>query len=171
MTLCPGKKDQAALTGIWERDLGTDLQAIRDWGATVLITLMEEYEFGLLQVQDLGERVRDLGLVWYHLPIQDVSIPNEQFETDWERVGPEIRQRLGAGESVLVHCRGGLGRTGTIAARLLIELGEDAQQALHRVRVARVGTVETEEQEEYVLSLGRSSSPSEGEEEPGEDSP
>ncbi len=154
MTLCPGKKDQAALTGAWNRDLDTDLQAILDWGAKVLVTLMEDYELRQLGVSEIGERASELGLEWYHLPIQDVSIPDSEFEKAWEEVSPILHKHLDAGEHVVLHCRGGLGRTGTIAARMLVETGETPQNALHRVRVARVGTVETEEQEEYILSLG-----------------
>jgi ADP-ribosyl-[dinitrogen reductase] hydrolase len=55
------------------------------------------------------------------------------------------------GNRIVVHCRGGLGRTGVIAARLLIELGEAPDKALQRVRAARPGAVETPEQEDYVL--------------------
>lgn len=49
-----------------------------------------------------------------------------------------------------MHCRGGLGRTGTIAARLAIEFGVPPDAALRAVRKARPGTVETPAQETYV---------------------
>ena len=65
--------------------------------------------------------------------------------------GQVLRRRLQSGERIVLHCRGGLGRTGTIAARLAIELGETPETALRRVRAARKGTVETHEQEAYVL--------------------
>jgi ADP-ribosyl-[dinitrogen reductase] hydrolase len=53
---------------------------------------------------------------------------------------------------VLLHCRGGLGRSGTIAARLLVELGENPRVAIDRVRRARHGAIETPAQEAHVLS-------------------
>ena len=40
------------------------------------------------------------------------------FEAKWPEVSRSLRSRLDAGENILVHCRGGLGRAGMIAARL-----------------------------------------------------
>jgi ADP-ribosyl-[dinitrogen reductase] hydrolase len=55
--------------------------------------------------------------------------------------------------NIVIHCKGGLGRTGTIAARLLIEFGADATNAIQSVRKARPGAIENNLQEYYVLSL------------------
>ena len=153
MTFCPGKRDPRAMTGPWDRDMHTDLAAIVDWGAVALVTLMESHELDLLGVPGLGEAVLARGLDWYHLPIQDVSIPSAAFEDQWTDVSETLRSRLLDGQSIVVHCRGGLGRTGLVAARLLIELGEGPVTALQRVRVARPGAVETTEQEKYVLQV------------------
>ena len=43
MTFCPGKHQSDAASGAWTRDLGTDLEAIRAWGASALVTLVEEH--------------------------------------------------------------------------------------------------------------------------------
>ncbi len=45
MTLCPGKKIVSAISGVWDRDLAIDLQAIQAWGAQALVNLMEEHEY------------------------------------------------------------------------------------------------------------------------------
>ena len=156
MTFCPGKHDPMAMTGPWARDMHTDLAAIADWGAVALVTLMESYELDKLGVSGLGDAARAMGLGWYHLPVQDVSVPSAAFEEQWTDVGETLRKQLLAGQSIVVHCRGGLGRTGIVAARLLIELGEKPVTALERVRAARPGAVETAEQEEYVLALRNS---------------
>ena len=60
VTFCPGKTDRHAFTGDWQRDLTADLQAIHDWGAAAVVTLMESFELDDLQVSDLGNRVQDL---------------------------------------------------------------------------------------------------------------
>jgi hypothetical protein len=54
VTLCPGKCDPHAMSGEGERDLAVDLDAIRDWGAAAVITLVEPKELALLKVERLG---------------------------------------------------------------------------------------------------------------------
>ena len=49
ITFCPGKYDQHAMTGGWHRDLNRDLDAIRDWGAAAVVTLLEPEELTLLK--------------------------------------------------------------------------------------------------------------------------
>lgn len=56
------------------------------------------------------------------------------------------------GFGVLVHCKGGLSRAGTIAARLLVELGMDHAMAIQQVRMVRPGAIETAAQLEHVKS-------------------
>lgn len=152
LTLCPGKRDPRAMTGAWQRDLLADLKEVARWEATTLVTLVESHELTHLGVEDLGATARSLGLEWMHLPIRDVSTPCPAFEQAWETRGAELRRRLAAGEGIVIHCRGGLGRTGLVAARLLIELGEAPQRALAMVRSIRPGAVEAPEQEAYVLN-------------------
>lgn len=55
---------------------------------------------------------------------------------------------------MLVHCRGGLGRAGIIAARLLIELGMEPTLAIENVRKIRPGAIETCDQERFVKGIG-----------------
>ena len=61
--------------------------------------------------------------------------------------GPNWRRgftgHLARGEGLLLHCRGGQGRSGMIALRLLVERGEAPDAGLTRLRQARPGAVET----------------------------
>lgn len=151
ITFCPGKKQSGALTGAWERDLGLDLDAIHAFGASALVTLIEDHEIGDLGVHGIGEQTMLRHMDWLHLPIADVSVPGPDFEQAWQVHGPGLRARIRDGFNVVVHCKGGLGRAGTIAARLLVELGADPADAISQVRAVREGAIETPAQERYVL--------------------
>lgn len=146
ITFCPGKCDLFAYTGAWERDLGIDLDAITAWGAKLVLTLVEPAELNELKVPLLGHETKRRGIEWRHLPIADFSVPSRKFEEEWVTQGREIREMLRKGEDVLVHCKGGLGRAGMIAARLLVELGMDPEEAIHAVRRVRKGAIETPSQ-------------------------
>ena len=159
ITFCPGKKQPGAMTGGWDRSLELDLDAIRDWGAAAIVTLVEQHELASLQVTGIGQATRERAMAWYHLPIADVSVPTAKFETVWAAVGEQLRARLRSGFKVLVHCKGGLGRAGVVSARLLIELGMAPATAVQAVRKARPGTIETSAQLNYVLALGEASTP------------
>jgi ADP-ribosyl-[dinitrogen reductase] hydrolase len=150
LTFCPGKKQPSALTGAWDRDLALDVAVIAQWNAAAVVTLVEEHELKALGVEDLGHAVREVHMTWYHLPIPDVSVPGHAFEQAWREVGSHLRDMIRAGFNVLVHCKGGLGRAGTIAARLRIELGMGPEVAIARVREARPGAIETSGQLAYV---------------------
>ena len=152
MTMCPGKRVPSYSGGGWQRNLATDMRVVADWGATVVVTLMEGFELDQLGVANLGNVAEAVELDWHHLPIPDMQVPDERFERRWTYTGHVLRRKLNAGERVLLHCRSGFGRTGTIAARLAIELGAAPDAALRAVRQARPGTVETPAQEAYVRS-------------------
>lgn len=150
VTFCPGKCGDSVFGAPWKRDLDVDVQAIRSWGARLALTLIEQHELESLQVAGLGEAFKNAGIEWAHLPIRDLHVPDEGFHAIWLLHRAAAVQILRAGGKVLVHCRGGLGRAGTVACMLLIELGASPPEALARVRNARPGAVETQVQEHYV---------------------
>jgi ADP-ribosylglycohydrolase/protein-tyrosine phosphatase len=152
LTFCPGKKGEGVYSGTWDRDLECDLKSIQAFGAKALVTLMESHELSDFQVSPvrLAERVRACGMEWHHLPIRDVNPPDSRFEDRWTYSGPRLRTMLARGENIVIHCLGGLGRTGTVAGRLLVEFGEHPENAIRRIREARRGSIETFAQENYV---------------------
>lgn len=150
ITFCPGKHDPAALTGAWARHLATDIDAIVAWGAQLVVTLVEPMELASLKVPHLGAEVRSRGLAWLHLPIEDHSVPALAFEQAWRVHGREVRALLRSGSDIVLHCKGGLGRAGMVAAQLLVELGVDPEQAIRDVRRVRRGAIETPSQLAWV---------------------
>ena len=150
ITFCPGKMQPTAMSGSWNRDLGLDLDAIRHWGASTVITLIEHHEMKDSGVQVISAEVAARGMDWLHMPITDVSIPDHRFDAAWKEEGQRLIAAVREGGRVLVHCKGGLGRAGTVAALMLVELGMDADDAIRTVRAARSGAIETPAQEQFV---------------------
>lgn len=144
MTGCPGRKAPNTLEG--------DLQAIKAWGAEILVSLIEPREYALAGVERLPELIPE-GILHMSLPIADFSVPDESWEKAWELEGELVRSVLRRGGRVCIHCMGGYGRTGMIAARLLVEFGLEPEEAIARVRAARPGAIEMPEQEAWVRGL------------------
>jgi ADP-ribosyl-[dinitrogen reductase] hydrolase len=132
--------------------LSTDFQTIRDWGAAAVVNLIEDHEMAALSVEDTA-RYLPAGVIYLRLPIPDFGIPNAAWEVNWKAVRPVLLNLLHGSQNVLVHCKGGLGRAGTIGARLLVEMGMSPDAAILAVREARSGAIETAEQESYVKTL------------------
>ncbi|AYG95653.1 ADP-ribosyl-(dinitrogen reductase) hydrolase [Brevundimonas naejangsanensis] len=150
LTFCPGKSGPSVFGADWSRDLDVDLDAAVAWGASTVLTLVKPHELEMLQAPGLGAAVEARGMMWLHAPIEDLGVPDQKFEQRWCVIGHRVRMALDSGEKVVVHCRGGRGRAGMIAARLLVEMGEAPDDAIARVRAAREGAIETAEQERHV---------------------
>jgi ADP-ribosyl-[dinitrogen reductase] hydrolase len=112
---------------------------------------MEGHELAQCGVEAIGEGVRARFMEWHHLPIVDVDVPCSMFEARWPEASARLRSLLEGGNRIFVCSRGGLGRAGMISARLLVEMGADADQAIDHVRKARSSrAIETPAQEAWV---------------------
>lgn len=153
LTFCPGKKQADARSGVWARSLDDDMKAVKAFGAAALVTLMPDSELQSLHVppNQIRDKASELGIEWHQLPIADAGVPDQRFEDLWADTGPHLRSLLKEGHNIVIHCKGGLGRTGTIAARLLIEFGVAPQIAIQSVRKARPHSIEPGLQEQHVL--------------------
>jgi protein-tyrosine phosphatase len=120
ITFLPGKH-QNGMTGRHRRNLAIDLDMIAKWNASVVLTLVEDHELERYRVPSLGEQVRLRHMEWHHWPVPDFHAPDAAFDAEWPARSAMLRALLARGGRVLVHCKGGLGRAGTIAARLLVD--------------------------------------------------
>ena len=70
--------------------------------------------------------------------------------TEYQKV--LLKNELIEGKNIVLHCRGGKGRAGTVAALLLIDFGVKKEEAIQLVRSRRKGAIETKEQEDFIFS-------------------
>ncbi len=144
---CPGLN---TFFGSRAKKLEDDLRAIREWGADGLVTLLEKEEIEMLEIANIAETAKRLDLWWRHLPIRDMCAPDDIFDAAWTEEGERLRSILKNHGRFVVHCWAGLGRTGTVAARLLVEFGLEPLSAISEVRDARPGAIQSLAQELYV---------------------
>ena len=152
ITHCPGRNGIDSAGYRWKRNLRDDLRGLAAWGASAVLTLVEDYEFACLGVPEFATEIRRTRLFWYHMAIPDMSAPGTAFDEAWARDGARIFGSLRDGGRLAIHCAGGLGRSGMIAAKLVIALGAPANHAVAAVRQARPGAIETDEQLDYILN-------------------
>lgn len=155
LTLAPGKKQPSLFGYVWDRDLKADLAVLRkEHQVDVLVPLIQDHELELLGIPDLVKSAQSAGMAVRRSPIPDLGTPDPK---EAHALAQELVAQLKAGKNVLVHCKGGLGRAGTITTATLIELGMDPAAAMAMVRAARPGAVENQAQEDFLLAFAKGS--------------
>ena len=128
----PGAEDPAAAT----RKLGRFLDA----GVTTFVDLTERGEYSLrpyaAEIIALGA-ARGRTIAHHRRPIPDLGAPAPE---DMARILDTIDEALAAGQTVYVHCFGGIGRTGTVIGCWLVRHGLSGEAALRQIAAWRAGT-------------------------------
>ena len=132
-----------------------DLEHIHDWKPGLVISMTTEAEHVAVGGSTLGTDIQSLASRWVHLPIEDFGVPTPEILAKWPSVSHMARKALVGGGRVLVHCRGGCGRSGMVVLRLMIECGERPELALARLRALRPCAVETLEQMQWAYGPRR----------------
>lgn len=127
-------------------DYAADLVHLKDWRPAMVLSMIEGPEMAAAGARDLGHDVMLLGTRWVQVPVRDGGVPGVAAQHSWAEAAPVALMALKGGGRVLIHCRGGCGRSGMAALRLMIAAGEAPEAALARLRAVRPCAVETEAQ-------------------------
>ncbi len=130
LTPCPGTKGT---------DLATSIEQLKNAGTTTVVTALSNAEMEEAGVAVLPAEVETAGLAWFHLPIEDDQAPGGDFDAKWQAAVGNLKTRVAAGEKIAMHCMGGSGRTGLLAAHLLLDLGWDLDKIKTEVQALRPG--------------------------------
>ena len=124
-------------------DYAADMAHLRDWCPALVISMTTGAEMVAAGAGDLAFDVQASGARWTGVPVADFGVPDAAQDAEWAHASSAARAALSGGGRVLVHCRGGCGRSGMAVLRLMIEAGEEPGAALARLRSLKPCAVET----------------------------
>ena len=135
-------------------DLPDEMRALRQMGANVLVCLLTSDEMNELDLTNEPEAAQSAGLTYLSLPIPDACVPNNAnaFRALTDTVVAQVR----SGRGVVIHCRGGIGRSSIVAACVLHAMGSTPEAALETLTKCRgVHVPDTDEQKRWIMSYRR----------------
>ena len=162
ISIAPGRQD-----GRYHHNLREDLNTIFEAGFETIVCLQEWKEFTELNTTFYPMIAQtEFGFKFLHFPIIDRKISslvqrplgaNQEFQRNsLDNTLPlliNLINLLNTGQSIFMHCKGGLGRSGTIAACLAIYYGISYENVIKFIRVNRPGAIQTQSQKNLIESF------------------
>lgn len=145
-----------------EQEARERLRWLLEQGVTAWLDLTEEHLEGLQSYHDLlADEAHSLEKTarYLRMPIQDFSTPTPQ---QMQQILDTLQGLIDDGQTVYLHCYGGIGRTGMTIGCYLQSQGWEAQAALQQIAAWRKAipngwkrSPETEAQRQFVLNWGK----------------
>lgn len=118
--------------GDWLED---ELKGLRSDGVDVLVSLLEPHEVAELDLTSEAPLCAASGLEFLSHPIPDRGVPASTVKAaDFIR---DLHRRVQEGKRTAVHCRAGIGRSGLVAAGVLVLQGLPLVETLKLLEKAR----------------------------------
>lgn len=132
--------------------LEEDVAEIVALNCACVLTLSSEEELILHGAHRLSSLLVDKGIEWHHFPIDDYATPLPSQDQAWSELSDRLHHHLNNNLTILIHCYAGIGRSGMIALRLLVEQGVNPEEALNQIRNVRPGAIERPAQYEWAIA-------------------
>jgi protein-tyrosine phosphatase len=144
LTPCPGTQ------GV---ELETSIKNLKQTGSTLLLTLMFDEEITKNCIQSIPDFCKEYDITWLQLPIVDDDIPDNAFESKWKLYKKFILATIKNEGCLVIHCKGGIDRTGLVAAMILYCYGYPIEKAINCVQSIRHNSLRNKEQLAYLYSF------------------
>lgn len=135
--------------GDWLED---EVNAWRRDGLDVVVSLLERDEADQLELRHEGDIAKSKNVQFISFPIPDRGVPiSTKNAISFLR---ELAAKLEDGRNVAIHCRQSVGRSGLMAAGLLVTSGMGVDKAIEAVSIARGQVIpETPAQLQWIKQL------------------
>ena len=114
-----------------------DFQMITDWAPQMVVSLTQDHEGDVSGLQ---------GFAWHHAPVVDFGVPTKGALDD---IIAQAIAVIADGGRVLFHCKGGCGRSGMAALRVMHLM--QVPDPLAVLRAVRPCAVETQDQLDWAI--------------------
>lgn len=132
--------------GDWLTD---EIASWRTAGIDTVLSLLTPEEERDLDLRSEAHEAKARGMEFVSFPVADRQVPSSEAKVS--TVLEKLDADLSFGKNIVVHCRQGIGRSGLIAACLLVMKGLDPEAAVKRLSSARgVAIPETAEQRRWI---------------------
>jgi len=134
-----------------EQDAASAIAALARDGVRQVVSLLEPAEAAALGLDAEVQLVVAQSMRFVSFPIPDMGLPASV--SAFAGLAHDLYRQVDAGDNTLLHCRGGVGRSGLLAAAVLLHCGMDPRQACERVtRMRGLHVPETTEQGAWLLA-------------------
>jgi len=152
---CGGPGRLAILSRPAQEWLREEIAAWRDSDVTTVASLLEPQEQLDLGLDAEADLCRAHGIDFASFPIPDRGIPSSP--ADAVALARRLANSIENESTVGVHCRAGIGRSGMIAACVLVALGHSEDHAFEVIAAGRgLRVPDTTEQRNWVSSVAKS---------------
>lgn len=141
LTPCPGSKDVG---------LSASLDHLAQADTKLLLTLMFDDEMESNDILMMPSLCEKHGIAWLQLPIVDDDYPRAEFEHAWRQFHQRILATINNGYSVAIHCKGGTGRTGLVAAMIMSCYGWPIEKIINSIQLVRPQALKIKTQLAYL---------------------
>ena len=132
--------------------LASEIRALREDGVDRVVSLLTAYEARRFGLADEASACAAAGIAFDSFPIEDREVP-AQLEPTISFL-KDLIGWLHRGESVALHCRVGVGRSGLMTAGCLVMTGVPPEEAIAQVAEARrLPIPDTSAQRDWILDL------------------
>jgi protein-tyrosine phosphatase len=125
--------------------LEEEILSLKRQGVQIIVSLLDRNEIYELGLEKEPELCLNHGIEYINLPIVDRNVPKP--DSGIHNFIGQLKEKISAGNSMVIHCRMGIGRATIIAGCLLLKSGYKTEELIvHISKIRGLRVPDTDEQ-------------------------